>query len=41
MIAAGFLFGEDTDIACRRLAAEGVFRTGLRYAINYFWVIFF
>ncbi len=25
----------------RRLAAEGIFRTGLRYAVNYFWVIFF
>ena len=24
----------------RRLAAEGIFRTGLRYAANYFWVIF-
>lgn len=25
----------------RRLAAEGVVTTGLRYAINYFWMIFF
>lgn len=25
----------------RRLAKEGVLKTGLRYAINYFWVIFF
>jgi len=25
----------------RRLSAEGILRTGLRYAVNYFWVIFF
>jgi glycosyltransferase involved in cell wall biosynthesis len=36
-----FTFGFPMFSSGRRLAKEGVLKTGLRYVINYFWVIFF
>ncbi|OGZ01269.1 MAG: glycosyl transferase family 2 [Candidatus Liptonbacteria bacterium RIFCSPLOWO2_01_FULL_56_20] len=35
-----FTFGLPIYISGRRLAREGILRTGLRYAINFFWVTF-